>query len=264
MTLCDAVTYYAILAFNLARGNVVIACGLLLIFCWVTHLKAPANCRNFIKFWAGRMREDGTLDRHADYAGAPQQVSDQMVEEAYQGIIGWRRAKRRNPYRSEEDLVQQCPAVIKVLRESGVTIGTLISRIKDKHPGFTRTKLRIRFALTDSHKADRLSKCRQLLRRFRGLLHCCVFVDQKQINVWEEDVWGWVDTSVPNYAEGIQPARYQGRIIKLKYYAAVHNKLGPFFLMFYTGTSGMDSHHDGHDYQVGHAANSCAQPPPFT
>jgi hypothetical protein len=45
--------------------------------------------------------------------------------------------------------------------------------------------------------------------------------------MWEEEVWGWVDTSVPNYSQGIKPAYNQGRIIRLKYYAAVHGKLGP-------------------------------------
>lgn len=250
MTLPDALAYFAILAAALARGNVVIAGWLLGIFCLATHLKSPANRRNFIQFWAGRMGLDGTLDRHAHNAGAPQHVTDQMVEEAYQGIISWRDAQRRNPYKSKEQMARDCPAVAKVLRESGVTVDTLITRIKAKHPNFQFVRLRVRFGLSDTHRADRLSKGTQLLQGFADLLHCMVFVDQKLINMWEEEVWGWVDTSVPNYAEGIKPAKYHGKVIKLKYYAAVHCKLGAFFIMFYTGTSGMDSHHGGNNYQV--------------
>jgi hypothetical protein len=250
MTLPDAVAYFAILALALAFGNVVIACWLLLIFCAVTGLNPPANARNFIQTWAGRMRPDGTLERRAHNAGAPQRLTDQMTEEAYQGIISWRDAQRPNPYRSKQQLARDCPAVAKVLRESGVTVDTLISRIKAKHPNFRFVKLKIRFALTDAHKADRLSNARQLLQGFTNLLHCVVFLDQKLINMWEEEVWGWVDTSVPHFAEGIKPAKYKGRVIKLKYYAAVHCKLGAFFIRFYTGTTGMDSHHDGNHYKV--------------
>lgn len=250
MTLPDAVAYFAILALALAFGNVVIACWLLLIFCAVTGLNPPANARNFIQTWAGRMRPDGTLERRAHNAGAPQRLTDQMAEEAYRGIIGWRAAQRRNPYESKEQMAHECPAVAKVLRESGVTVDTLIRRIKAKHPNFRFVKLKIRFALTDAHKADRLSKARQLLQGFADLLHCAVFLDQKLINMWEQEISGWVDTSVPHFAEGIKPAKYHGKIIKLKYYAAVHCKLGAFFIRFYTGTTSMDSHHDGNHYKV--------------
>lgn len=231
-------------------GNVTIAAWLLSIFCIVTHLQQPANCRNFILTWRGRMNPDGSLDRHAHYAGAYQQLSDQMAEEAYQGIIGWRAAGRRNPYRNERDVEAECPAVKKVLQESGVTVETLISRIKRPHPDFKHVTLRIRFALTPAHKAARLSTCRRLRQHFTLLLHRMVFVDQKLINVWEEEVTGWVDTSVPNYALGIKPAYYKGKVIKLKYYAVVHEKLGAFFIKFYTGTSGMDYNHDGNAYMV--------------
>jgi hypothetical protein len=250
MTLPDAVAYYAILAFGLACGSTAIAALLLRIFCAVTHLQPPANCRSFILTWGRRMNPDGTLDRHAHYAGAHQQVSDQMAEEAYQGIIGWRAAGRRQPYKNERELKAQCPAVKKVLRESGVTIATLINRIKQLHPNFQRVKIRQRFPLEASHKASRLSICQLLSQQFSHLLRCMVFVDQKQINMWEEEITGWVDTSVPDYADGIKPARYKGRVIKLKYYAAVHMTLGPFFIRFYTGTSGMDYNHSNRAYMV--------------
>lgn len=256
MTLPDVVAYYAILALALAYGSVTIAAWLLTIFCQVTGQQPPANCRNFILTWRGRMNPDGTLDRHAHNAGAHQQLSDQMAEEAYQGIIGWRTAGRQNPYRNKSDIETQCPAAKKVLRESGVTIRTLIDRIQQLHPNFQYRILRIRFNLTPDHKAVRLSTCQRLRQRFSNLLHCMVLVDQKLINVWEEEVTGWVDTSVPNYALGIRPAYFKGRVIKLKYYAAVHMKLGAFFIRFYTGTSGMDHNHDGSCYMV---SSGCKQ-----
>lgn len=77
MTLPDAVTYYAILAFALAYGNVTIAAWLLSIFCIVTHLQQPANYGNFILTWRGRMNPEGSLDHHAQYAGSYQPSSCQ-------------------------------------------------------------------------------------------------------------------------------------------------------------------------------------------
>jgi hypothetical protein len=60
---------------------------------------------------------------------------------------------------------------------------------------------------------------------------------------------------VPNWALGIKPAYYKGKVIKLKYYSAVHMTLGGFFIKFYTGTSGMDYTHDSNVYMVGSSHN---------
>jgi hypothetical protein len=127
---------------------------------------------------------------------------------------------------------------------------TLIRRIKEVHPKFACTDVKVRWHLSDDNKQQRLSICQELLQAFRQLLHRVVFVDAKTVWVWEEDVRGWVDTSVPNCCEGIRPAYHQGRVVRLKYYAAVHNRLGAFWIRFYTGTSGMPYNRDGHNFRV--------------
>lgn len=246
----------ACLAWAMSNGSLAVAGRLLTDYCQRLGLAVPANPSNFVSYWRGRLTATGEIDNHAANAGRPYSLSPQMVESAYQGIIGWRAAGRRRPYASKLECEQQCPEVRQVLAESGVTMDTLLRRIRAVHPKFAFKKLRIRWRLTDDNKQQRDIICRRLLAEFSDALCRMVFLDASTIRMWEEDVWGWVDTSVPNSCQGIKPAYHRGRVIRLKYYAAVHSVLGPFWIRFYTGTSGMASTHDGHDYRVSHVENT--------
>ena len=46
-------------------------------------------------------------------------------------------------------------------------------------------------------------------------------------------------------------AKQGDKVIRVKYYSAVHSTLGAFFLKFYTGTTGMTCRHDGYHFKVG-------------
>lgn len=255
MTLPVALVVLAALAWACANGSLAQAGRLLVSYCQLLGLAAPANPPNFVNYWRGRLTAAGEVDSHAGNAGRPYSLSPQMVESAYQGIIGWRAAGRSRPYASKLECAQQCPEVRQVLMDSGVTIETLLRRIKEVHPKFAFTRQRVRWHLSDDNKQQRLTICQHLLQAFRQLLHRVVFVDAKTLWVWEEDVWGWVDTSVPNCVHGIRPAYHRGKVVRLKYYAAVHSRLGPVWIRFYTGTSGMPYNRDGHNFRV----SSCSK-----
>lgn len=255
MTLPVAFAILAALAWAASNGRLAQAGRLLVNYCRLLGLPAPANPGNYVRYWRARLTATGEVDSHAGNAGRPYSLSPQMVESAYQGIIGWSAAGRRRPYASKLECSQQCPEVRQVLSDSGVTIDTLFKRIAEVYPHFQFKKLRIRWRLTDANKQERASICEQLLQDYRTMLHRAVFVDAKTVWMWEEEIWGWVDTSVPNCCQGIKPAYSHGKIIHLKYYAAVHNKLGPVWIRFYTGTTGMDYNHDGHHFQV----SSCSK-----
>jgi hypothetical protein len=83
-----------------------------------------------------------------------------------------------------------------------------------------------------------------------------VHIDAKSITMMEQEVYGYVDLAVSKSVEGIKPAKHKGKIITLRYYAAVNALLGPVLLLFYTGTSGMDCNHDGNSYKV---SSGCEQ-----
>jgi hypothetical protein len=250
MTFPIVVPVLAALAWAFAGGSMAKAVRLLVLYCKALPVKLPANPGNFIKYWRGRLKRGGYIDSHAHNAGRPASVTPRMVTRAYNGIINWKAAGRRRPYASRKDLEQNCPEVRQVLQESGVTIDTLIRKIKRAHPHFQFKKLRVRWELTEGNKQQRVNICTELLQYFRNLLHRVVFVDAKTIWMWEEEVKGWVDTSVFTSTHGIKPAYSQGKVIHLKYYAAVHNKLGPVWIRFYTGTTGMPHNRDGHNYRV--------------
>lgn len=241
----------ACLAWVYSNGRLAVAGRLLTEYCQRLGLAVPANPSNFVSYWRGRLTATREVDSHAGNAGRPYSLSPQMVESAYQGIIGWHAAGRRRPYASKLECEQQCPEVRQVLSDSGVTMDTLIRRITAVHPHFAFKKLRIRWRLTDANKQQRVSICQQLLLSFRDCLHRMVFLDAETVSMWEEDVWGWVDTSVPNSCQGIKPAYSHGKIIRLKYYAAVHRVLSPVWIRFYTGTTGMLYNRDGHNFRVG-------------
>ena len=251
MTYAYALVVLAALAWACSNGRLAVAGRLLTDYCQRLGLEVPANPSNFVNYWHGRFTGTGEVDSHAGNAGRRSNLTPPMVERAYQGIINWRAAGRRRPYGSKLECEQQCPEVRQVLSESGVSMDTLISHITEVHPNFKFKKLRVRWRMTDANKQDRVRKCRQLLREYMQDLNKMVFLDAKTVWMWEEEIWGWVDTSVPNSCQGIRPAYSHGKIIRLKYYAAVHQTLGPVWIRFYTGTTGMDYNHDGHNFQVG-------------
>jgi hypothetical protein len=187
-------------------------------------------------------------------------VSQEQCERAYQGIIGWKKDGRPRPYQSVDDAREHCQAVIDVLAETGIQVETLFDRITAMHPNLKWGKVTVRVKLSAANKTSRVAICRQLLEFFADKLHRVVFLDQKTVYMWEEDVYGWYDTSEPTYAEGIKAAFHSGKVIRLKYYGAVHCKLGAFFIKFYTGTTGMDNNHDGNNYMVSYATNSIGAP----
>jgi hypothetical protein len=227
MTLPLAIAVLSALALALSPDSMSTAGAFLVLFCSLLNLVVPANPAGYIRYWAGRLLPGGGVEGHAHNAGSHEHISARMVEDAYQGIINWRAKGRRRPYASMQEAELQCEEVKTVLRESGVAMQTLIKRTKAVHPNFQFKKLRVRWQLSDTNKQQRVSICQTLLLQFRRLLHRVVFVDAKTVWMWEEEVCGWVDTSVPNYAAGIRQAYSQGKIIHLKYYAAVHMKLGP-------------------------------------
>lgn len=250
MTLSDTLAVLAMLAMATALGDMRVACALFVTYCAQLHLVLPANIPQYIRYWALRLTADGAVDHHAGNAGRPPSISAQMVEAAYQGLINWKKAGKDRPYASIPDAAANCPEVKEVLRDSGVSPDWLFELMQQAHPHLRWGKVTVRWRLTDDNKAKRVSVCNKLKRMYSHLLHRMVFVDAKTICMCEEEIKGWMDTSVPGYAEGIKPAMYKKKIIRLKYYAAVHCKLGPVFLKYYTGTSGMDHTHDGHNYQV--------------
>lgn len=110
--------------------------------------------------------------------------------------------------------------------------------------------------LTVAEMAARVLICKQLVSMERKVLLQVVFLDMKTIWMWEHNAYGWIDTSMRAEFGATKPLRDQGQILRLKYYGAVNALLGPFFIWFVSGTTGITAHQGETHYKVG----SCAEP----
>lgn len=264
MTHGDIVICAAIGAAKLYSKDRRAACRALLSECKLHNLEPPANPADFIRTWQGRLDAHGNVLHASHNSGRPRKLTVQMVEQAYQAIIGWRSAGRKQPYASRAAAAAKCPTVKRVLQLSRATLKTLMNRIRELHPKFGRKLIKFKWFLSAENMADRVEKCEELRLKERALLSRVVHLDAKTVKMGEKAVWGLVDLDVQESWCNIEPAEVSGKSITLKYYAAVNAKLGAFFITFYTGTTGMRSTRDGLNYKVSQLANNLGLPPPFT
>lgn len=231
------------------------AAGRLLVQkCNSLGLEAPKNPANFVKYWRGRVTPQGNIESHAQQSGRKSKLTKAQVLSAYKAIMGWEAAGRGRPYKSAADIEKNCAAVKKLLAKTGVSVHTLIHRITALYPLFGRQKLKVRWTLTEENKQERLDVAQELKLKDPSELQKVVHLDAKTVHMQEEDIYGYVDLAVGYTLAGIRAARKRGKVIKLKYYAAVNAKLGAFFLRFYTGTTDMPATREGLNYKVSSGA----------
>lgn len=250
MTLGVAYQAAAGLAYRQAKGDMASAVTLFRSYMTGAQLDPPANLYNYVQTWGPRLTDDGEISGRATHAGRPAMLSPQMVEECYTAIINGKPGTRPEPFESPDDIQENCPVVIRVLDETGASLSTLLKRVQELHPGFGRRLLHNRWALTPANCQDRKRICEALLRLPESELDRVVFIDAKTIWMAIKRVYGYVDTDTARNFEHTHPSKWKGQIIKIKYYAAVHSKLGPVWIRFYTGTTGMPAQRDGHHYKV--------------
>ena len=251
MAFSDMIISFAILAAALAGNDMGVAVTEFRRFCNQVGVNAPKNARQFIEMWAGRHNKQGEIDRHSRRSGRHEKLTTKMVDNAYRGITGWAEAGRKQPYKSERDIERKCPEVRQVLQDSGATMNTLMQRLKERYPKLQYKEIKTKWVLTEENKLVRYWVCQDLVASFKDLLQRVVFVDAKTVLMCQGTIRGWVDTSLPNYCEGFKPAMYKSKMIRLKYYAGVHATLGPVFIKFYTGTTGMPAKRGNKHYKVG-------------
>ena len=250
MTFPDMVIHLAIMAAIMYPNSITAAGEYFVNQCFELGYRIPRNVPNFINYWRNRTTAEGNVIHNNHNAGRPKVLTAAQVERAYNGIIGWRAAGRSRPYGTATQVLEMCPVVQAVLAESGAAWSTRLKAMRDKHPHFGYKELTPKWALTDSNKVQRVSTCTDLKGRPVGDKLKAVFIDAKSIHMHEQAIYGYVDTSVERSVTGIQAARLKGKVIVLRYYAAVSAELGPIKIKFYTGTTGMDCNHDGHHYKV--------------
>lgn len=267
MTFGEVVVAAAIEAGKQETKSKAAAGRLLVAKCKDLGLNPPRNPANYVQYWKGRVTPKGKIQSRSHKSGRKPRLTTAQVESAYKAIINWEAAGRPRPFKSKKEIENSCGPVKKLLAKTGVQIGTLISRIKALHPRFGREKLRVRWALSEENKQERLAVAQELNNMKRSELQKVVHLDAKTVHMQEDEIYGYVDLAVGYTVAGIKPARKGGKVIKLKYYAAVNAKLGAFFIRFYTGTTDMPSTRDGLNYKVSSRCQTVGaghQPPRVT
>lgn len=249
MTLGVAFQAFAGLAYREAKGDIAVAVTLFRSYVDQAGLSLPTNLYDYVKTWGPRMDDDGAINDRAAHAGRPALLSQLMVEDCYNAIIEGKPGSKLEPFSDPDDIKENCSVVRDVLKDSGATLATLLKRIHQCYPSFARRLLHPRWSLTAENCQERKRVCEALLLR-TSELDRVVFIDAKTIWMTSRRVYGYVDTSKGYNFEHLHPARSHGQIIRIKYYAAVHSKLGPVWIQFYTGTTGMPARRDGHHYKV--------------
>lgn len=107
--------------------------------------------------------------------------------------------------------------------------------------------------MTEQHKENRVAAAELNGGLTADVLNSVIWADEKSMPMAADAGVGWYDADGIDYDGVAPPLRYQGKPMKLRYIIAVSPLLGPFFITFITGTSGMSADRDGHAYRVSSA-----------
>lgn len=241
---------YAIEAAMQFPDNLAEAAACLVQKCQTAGLKPPANPGNYINTWRDRQTPKGDIRSNAHRSGRKPKLTSGNVQAAYKAILAWEKAGRTRPYESAQNVAAECPYVKKLLTKTGTCISTLIARIQQKHPRFGRKLLKAKWHMTAECQQERLATAQDLLDNYGDKLDFVVHLDAKTVLLQEKKIYGMVDLDVGYTVSRVPAATKNSRVIKLRYYAAVNAKLGAFFIIYYTGTTGMPANRPGAHYKV--------------
>jgi hypothetical protein len=118
-------------------------------------------------------------------------------------------------------------------------------------PHFQYGKLRNRPYLNEQHRQQRVEGSRQKLQDFAAQKQWTVFVDEKVMCLSTCSTMGWYSSAAEDFAWSLPRLSYRRNVMKLKYIIGVNYMIGPVWIKFFTGTSGMPGDRPGAAYQVG-------------
>lgn len=230
------------------------ACAEVRTICKRQGYSVPTNLPQRIReFWQRRQQLGSPKTFHHN-SGAPKRISDQQVQLCLTELLSWKSHGRQRPYPSIEVLAAEHPAVQQVLDSTGVTVQTLIRRMKIIRPTLQRVQLQPKKKLTAQHKANRLRDCKELIKYSHAELQRVVYLDAKSMPMLISEMWGWVDTADEDTMVEVERAQTRkAKSVMLNYYIAVCGLAGAVWLYFYTGSTGMGPIRDGITFKVSSA-----------
>lgn len=208
----------------------------------------PANLHQFISQWAKSLVTTGCV-YDADRPGRPTKLPDADAEECAL-LIG------SDKYHTINEAISNCPKIQEIINRSRVGLSTFRRRIHIVDPVLSKShKPRAKRALNTREKRERredAATCLQAVKNDPNILDRVVWVDQKTINLVKGKAysWRWGHTGFKNEKALRVVCPRLKKSIKLHYYAGVNAKVGPVFLKFTSGTTGLRTKKEQDKYKV--------------
>lgn len=215
----------------------------------------PKNAKEYVQTWGPRLGDDGVIVGEASNSGRPRVLTDRQVTACYVEARNWWLAGRQGPYSSAEQLVAESAVVHNIVADAGITPETLTNNLKAFDPSFKYGVVRDRAYLDDQHRQARIDVSEKNKARLPADKAAVVWVDEKVICLSNETYMGWFSAGEEDWHWRTPVPRHANSAVKLKYIIGVNYLLGPVWIKFFTGTSGMPADRDGHAYRV----SSCAE-----
>lgn len=250
MTLTLGIAAAAGLAYRSKNGNVDAAAAEFRRLLEAAQLPLPAKPLQYLRTWGPRMDVDGNIVPPESHAGRPRKLTDKQVHTCYAECLNWFKDGRPRPYVSAEELMTTNSVVRDITTAAGVSGETMTRHIREIDPNFQYGKLRNRPYLDKDHKDSRVASCQEKLGTFEQRKPWVVYVDEKVMCLSECCTKGWFSSSAEDYAWSMPRLTRNRKTVKLKYIIGVNYQLGPVWIKFFTGTTGMLWNRDGHAYRV--------------
>lgn len=256
MTLTNVHQVAAGLSYRRAAGDINAATSHFTDELRAAKFDLPSNPQQYVAQWGPRLRDDGTIDSRATLSGRKRKLTDDMVNTIHYEAIHWFLAGREQPYSSIKELRETNTTVQGLL--AGVEVGdkTIIRSVQELFPEFKFGKLRKKSYLDERHRAMRMWAAEDNSKLSADTLNSVVWADEKTLPLQAGACVGWYDAGGIDYAYERRAATHNKQPMKLKYLIAVSPLLGPFYIKFYTGTSGLADDDDGDAYLV---SSACEQ-----
>jgi hypothetical protein len=250
MTYPPVYQYTAGLAWRASSGNLVDATAEFRKRLQAAHYDLPSNPGEYVQIWGPRLGDDGVVEGCAHSSGRHKVLTERQVTACYVEARNWWLAGRQGPYTSAEQLIAESAVVHNIVTDAGITPETLTNNLKEFDPRFKYGVVRDRAYLDDQHRQSRIDVSAENKARLQADKAAVVWVDEKVICLSKESYMGWFSAGEEDWHWRTPVPRYNKSAAKLKYIIGVNYLLGPVWIKFFTGTSGMAADRDGCDYRV--------------
>jgi hypothetical protein len=216
--------------------------------------------RHLIRYWGPRLMASGSVQNKPPVKKPriiPDEVAKQCAVTLKQGYPVWLQPRDlrmapvevRRYWTSIKTACAESEQLASVLRLYHATPNALLRRMHGVDPGLKWRRLKIKWDLNAQQKQERQTIAAQLLHLVRtvpNFIERIFFIDE--CSIWltsnNVDVHVYADAHDANVSEVMHiPGLGPGVKIKVKVFAVVNVLLGPVFLDFTTGTTGLQRRH---------------------